>query len=245
MPRLRLVPRLRLIPRLRLRAALALALLVTPLAAAPGGAQQPELYGPQPPAGSAFVRFVNATGGELSLRPDFLPAQTLGTQPVQRVTAYQVVERVAGRALNVEARAAGATARAALSANAGGFVTVLVTQGPGNTLTARAVTDGGDGNQTRARLAFYNAAPECPAAALGLEGGATIFADVAPSASKTRSVNPSAASLVAACGDRRGAAFPLSGLEAGGRYSIWMLPGATPAAFVTRDVVPGAWQPSR
>ena len=225
------------------RPLLALAALV-PLAA-PAAAQQPELYGPQPPPGSAFVRFVNATGGELAVRPDFLPAETLGTQPMQRVTAYKVVERVAGRALAVEVRAGAATARATLSAGAGNFVTVLVTSGPGNALTARAVTDGGDGNQSRARIAFYNGAADCPAAGLSLDGGASIFADVGPSASKTRSVNPANASLVAACGDRRSAPFPLSGLEAGGRYSILMLPGATPTAVVTRDIVPGAWQPSR
>lgn len=230
-----------------LRPALAaLALLAAPLAGAfPARAQAPELYGPQPPPGSAFIRFVNATGGELSVRPDFLPAETLGTQPMQRVTAYKVVERVAGRPLAVEVRAGAATARATLSANAGNFVTILVAPGPGNTITAKAVTDGGDGNQSRARLAFYNAAGDCPAASLSLDGGANIFADVGPSASKTRSVNPSAANLVAACGDKRSAAFPLSGVEAGGRYSIWMLPGATPTAFVTRDIVPGAWQPTR
>ncbi|HEY8610640.1 MAG TPA: hypothetical protein VIL69_05030, partial [Roseomonas sp.] len=214
------------------RALFALALLAAPLA--PAAAQQPELYGPQPPPGSAFVRFVNATGSDLAIRPDFLPAETLGTAPMARVTAYRTVESVANRALAVEVRAGQATARASLRANPGTFVTVLVTAAPGGAITAQTVQDGGDGNQSRARLAFYNAAPDCPAGGLSLDGGASIFSDVAPGASKTRGVNPASASLVASCGTRRTAAFPLSGLEAGGRYSIWMMPGATPAAFVTR-----------
>ena len=224
------------------RALLALAGLA--MAAPAALAQAPELYGPQPPAGSAFIRFVNATGGELSVRPDFLPAETLGTAPMARVSAYKVAEKVAGRAMAVEFRAGNATTRASLAAEAGNFITVLVMQ-TANGIQAATVKDGGDGNLSRARLTFYNAAPDCPAASLALDGGATIFDGVAPATSKTRGVNPVNANITAACAARRSAPVALSGLEAGGRYSIWMLPGATPTAFVTRDIVPGAWQPNR
>jgi hypothetical protein len=224
--------------RCLLSAALA-ASLAAPVAA------QPQLYGPQPPAGSAFIRFVNATGAEISVRPDFLPAQNLGITPAARIGVYRTVERVADRTMSLEVREGERRASTTLRTAPGNFVTILIQPAPGGGITAQAVQDGGDGNQARARLAFYNTLPDCPAAALSIDpDGPTVFADVAPGASKSRSVNPASARLLASCGDRGAPAFPLEGLEAGSRYSIWLMPGTTtPAAFMTRDGVPGAWQP--
>ncbi|WP_426958496.1 ABC transporter permease [Muricoccus radiodurans] len=214
--------------------------------ALPAGAQAPQLYGPQPPAGSAFIRFVNATPSDLSVQPDFAAAQSLGTAPDARVSAYLVVERVANRSLAVVARSGDRSGRTTLHATAGQFVTVMVQAAPDGRLVAQSVPDPGSFNQARAHLAFYNAMQGCPAALRVAPDGPAIFDDVAPGTARTRTVNPALARLGAACGEAHAPPFALEGLEAGGRYSIWLLPGRDlPIAFLTRDAVPGGWQPGR
>jgi hypothetical protein len=215
------------------RLAMLLALLM------PGFAQaQQVLYEPLPPRGSAYVRFVNALGAEVALRPDFLPAQGLGTNAAQRISGYAVVERVAGRVLGLEASAAGQTGRGTLRAEPGSFVTVLVRPAAnGSGIDIVPVVDQSEFNQLRSRLSFYNATPACAAGTLALAPeGPVVFGDVAPGTVKQRSVNPVTAQLRAACTGQTAPQFALEGLEAGGMYSIWlMLPGDAPIAFVTRD----------
>jgi hypothetical protein len=227
----------------RLGALLAAALLAGPAAWAQG-AGQAQVYDPQPPAGSAYLRFVNALGGEVALRPDFLPPQSLGIAPAQRVTAYAVVERTAGRPLTLEVAGSGATGRATLQAEPGSYVTVLLHRAPEGGIAATSVVDRADFDGAKARLGFYNAAPGCPAAALKLEAnGATIFDQVAPGTARARSVNPVGAALRAEC---EGTAAPvaLEGLEAGGTYSILLIrpEGVGPAAFLVRDTT-ARWRP--
>ncbi len=219
-------------PPRRALAGLALCLAL-PLAAQ---AQQ-VLYEPLPPPGSAYVRFVNALGAEVTVKPDFLPPATLGTAPAQRVGAYSAVERVAGRALAVEAAAGGATARATLRAEVGSFLTVVLRPAPAGGLAITPVVDQADFNQLRARLSFYNATPDCAAAGLALAPeGPAVFTEVAAGGVKQRSVNPVQARLRASCTGLTAPEFALEGLEAGGMYSIWLMtPGGTPLAFMSRD----------
>jgi hypothetical protein len=206
------------------------------LAGRPAFAQQ-FLYEPSPPAGSAFLRFVNGLGAEATVTSGFLPAQRLGTTPEQRAGAYQVVERVAGRSLPIEIAAAGATARATLTAAPGSFVTVLLLPTAASGIEATAITDLTEFNQLRARLSFYNAAPGCAGATLTLlPAGQAVFADVPRNASRSRSVNPVSAQLRASCGEATAPEFALAGIEAGGMYSIWLMrPAGSPIAFMTRD----------
>lgn len=211
------------------------------LLALAGAAQaQPALYGPQPPAGAAFLRFVNASAADVTVRADGLPSLVL---PPAGIGAYRTLAR-ADRAVAMEARAADGTGRLGPRVAGGAFVTVLVL--PGGAL--RAVTDVAGFNQARAHLAFYNAVPDCPAAALLVEpDGPAVFEGVGPGEMRGRAVNPARGTLRARCGDRS-ATLELEGLEAGGRYSAWFLPGATPdapRAALTRDAVPGDRQPAR
>lgn len=213
------------------------------VAGATPAAAQPQLYGPQPPAGSAFLRLVNATDGPVSARLDGVAIALPAGGPA-RVGTYRVLPRAAGRAVPLELRGAdGTTARTTLRAEPGAYVTVLL-HGNVGTLTAVPAVDMASFDQSRALLAFYNTLPDCPAATLALDGGAAVFPDVPAGESRRRTVNPVTASLRAVCGDRATPAFPLGGVEAGGRFSAWLLPGeAGPQAFVTRDAVPGGWQP--
>ena len=200
-----------------------------------GAAAQAQVYDPQLPPGSAYLRFVNALGADLALRPDFLPAQALGTGPAQRVTPYAVVERAAGRDLTLEASSAGASGHAGLRLEPGSYVTLLLHRGPDGGIAATPVVDRADFDRAKARLGFYNAAPGCPAAALKLAAnGATVFDQVAPGTVRTRSVNPVAA-LRAECEGAAASLAPES-FEAGGSYSILLIrpEGTAPTALMVR-----------
>ena len=198
---------------------------------------QEALYGAQPPPGSAFVRFANATASTVEVRPAFLAANTLGTGGPTRVSAYAVVEKVAGKALPLEVQSAGKSAHATLTVAPDSFNTVLVRDDASGGLSASVVPDGAEFNQARARLSFYNATPSCPAASLALApAGTAVFSDVAPGAVRTRSVNPVKALVRAGCTGQAAEDVMLQDMEAGGSYSVWlMLPGGHPATFITRD----------
>lgn len=210
-------------------------ILLLLLAALPARAQQ-VLYDPVPPRGSAYVRFVNTTGTELALAPQFAPASRLGIQGAERVSPYGAVERVAGRALVLEVTAAGKASRLEFTAAPDSFLTVLLQPGADGAVVAQPVPDQPEFNQLRARLSFYNATA-CAEASLALEpGGAAVFQGVPARQVRTRSVNPVTAQLRAACGAEAAPPFALEGLEAGGMYSIWLMqPGGQPLAFVSRD----------
>ncbi len=200
---------------------------------------QAQVYEPAPPPGSAFVRIVNTLPSEIALRPDFLPPQRLGVAlPHQRVTAYNVVENAAGRSLRLEVTEGTRRATATLTAAPGSFVTVLVHRGAGGNPAITPLAENTDFNRARARIAFYNTLPDCPAAGLVLlPGGQAVFAEVPALQGRARSVNPVAAQVRATCGARVAPDFALQGLEAGGMYSVWLMPGpgAAPLAFVLRD----------
>lgn len=199
---------------------------------------QGQVYEPAPPRGSAYVRIVNTLPAAIQARPDFLPVQNLGTQPAQRVMAYTVVENVAGRTLRVEVTEGSRRGQGSFRAAPDGFMTVIIHRGADGNPAVTAVAEDTDFNRARARLAFYNALPDCPSGALQLQpGGQTVVGDVPAMGTRARSVNPVTAEVRAVCGNRASASFSLQGLEAGGMYSIWMIPGAgaAPEAFLTRD----------
>ena len=226
-----------------LRRALAPFLAVL-MAAIPVGAQTPpgqaQVYDPEPPPDSAYVRFVNTMGEEVSLRPAFLPALKLGTRPAERVTVYNVAQRVSGnREMVVEASAGRRTGRIVLHLQPKSFNTVLLQpQGDGG-ITATPIVDQADFNRARARLSFYNAATDCPDASVLLapSGPAVFPPPVAPGTTASRTVQPVAAQLRAGCAGQVAPDVPLEGLEAGGMYSIWLMrpEGRALVAFVGRD----------
>lgn len=215
------------------------------LLAMPGTVRaQGQVYDPVPPRGSAYLRLVNMLPGEVTARPDFLPQQRLGAAPAQRVMPFTAIENVANRALRLEFQEGARRGQANFRIEPGSFVTVLLHAGADGALAAAVVVDAADFNRARARMAFYNAVPGCPAASLSIHpGGPAVFEGVPPLATRARSVNPVSAEIRATCGASASEPFALEGLEAGGMYSIWMLPGASaPQAFITRDTT-AIWRP--
>jgi len=214
-----------------------LALVAGVLAGGRHAGAQEALYGAQPPKGSAYVRFVNATDSDIRLHPDFLPASQLGPHDTDRVGAYFVVENVAGRSLGFDVEAGARRGHASVSATPDGFLTIVVHQGADGGLAVTPIDDLAEFNQNRARLSFYNAAA-CDGGMLALEpGGQAVFRDVPPDSSKARAVNPANATLQASCGSAAAPPVDLSGVEAGSMFSVWLIDaGGRPNAFITRDI---------
>ncbi len=212
-------------------AAMCLGLLV-------GAAQAQEaLYGPQPPKGSAYVRIVNALGEKVDVKPDFRAPLSLGASGVARVSAYDVVEKVAGKPLKLSFSAGGKTISGTAQADPDGFLTILLLPDAAGAKVV-GVADVAEFNQTRTRLTFYNATPDCAGAQLALDpGGQAVFKDVDAGASKTRAVNSVTANVRATCADKSAEPVALSGLEAGGMTSVFLvIDGGKPSAFVVKDV---------
>lgn len=205
---------------------------------------QGQVYDPVPPRGSAYLRLVNVLPGEVTARPDFLPQQRLGTDPAQRVMPFTAIENVANRQLRLEFQEGSRRGQASFRIEAGSFVTVLLHATAGGTLAATPIVDSADFNRARARLAFYNAMPDCPAATLAIQpSGPAVFEGVPSLATRSRSVNPVSATIRGQCGERASPAFALEGLEAGGMYSIWLINSSgQPSAFLTRDTT-AVWRP--
>lgn len=201
----------------------------------PAIAQQ-VLYEPLPPAGSAYLRVVNATQAPLTVRPNLVGAVTLDIEPARRVTAYTVQENVAGRALDIVFSAGPAQGAITLRLEPGSFNTLVVVQ-EGAQVRGLPVIDQTQFNQTRARLTFYNATSSCAGAGLVLDPeGQSVFSDLGPGLARMRSVNPVSARVRIVCGTERGQPFPLGAMEAGGQYSIWFMEGrGQPIGFITRD----------
>jgi hypothetical protein len=216
------------------RAALAVLLAATvPLASAQ--AQAPMLYEQRLPEGTAFIRFINGLPGEAAVKADFAPAFTQGSGDADRVGPYVPAQKVVGRDAVVELTEGGQTVQVTLRFEAGYNTVVLARKG--GTLVATRLSDALEFNQTRARLAFYNVIPDCPDGSLTLQGSSqAVFTGVAPNTAKARTVNPSAAQVVAACGGKPAPVLDLSLLEAGGQYSVWLMaPAGTPVTLLARD----------
>lgn len=209
------------------------------LALAGGALAQETLYGRSPPPGSAYVRLVNSWRAPVVVATDFQPTARLGNTPADRVGAYAVAESVSGRILTVTADDGEQKGSLSFKATPDGFVTVVIKPDAGGRITLAAVSDQAEFNQNRARVSFYNAAPDCPVASLVLDaGGATVFHDVANAATKSRSVNPVTAMVRALCADRPGPSVMLEGLEIGRSYSVWLIgPAESASLFLTSDAL--------
>jgi hypothetical protein len=215
------------------------ALIGASIATAGGAAlAQEALYGKQPPRGSAFVRLVNATPAAAAITTDFQGEVHLGTAAADRVAPYTVVEKAADHPLTITVKEGGHEGHLTYKAPADGYVTIVVDQDPAGLVTLTPIVDQAEFNQTRARLAFYNAAPACASATLAVDpGGPAVFDGVAPATTKSRTVNPVQATVRANCAGKPGPTLALGGMQLGASYSIWLIqPGSEAVLFLTPDV---------
>ncbi len=213
-----------------------LLLLAQPFLPGQPAAAQVMLYENSLPPGFAYVRFASTLPAAVELHPSFGDTLKLGADGATRVSPYQVVENVATRTLL--AGIGGETIAFVLKPAS--YNTVILTRDTAGALQQHVLSDQTIPNQTRARLAFYNATPDCTAAGLALEPkNQPVFANVPPGSMGARTVNPVASAKVhASCG---GVALPgldLGELGAGGQYTVWvMAPSGKPMAFLARDTI--------
>lgn len=179
--------------------------------ATPSTATELELYAPAPPAGSAFVRFVNAEKETYPLR---LAGRALGALRPGDVSPYWVA------AAGARSASAGKYA-SSLEVVAGHFYTVLIrAQG------LQALQDEPHTHLAKAQLTLYNVSALKQVSLKTADGAATILEGITPGGHASRSVNAIAVEL-AVYGDGK-VLQQLSGLNLaqGSAYSVFVLPGA-------------------
>lgn len=179
---------------------------------------EPQLYETGPSEESSYVRFVNATD-----------------KPVSVVTAKAKIElpvKDAARSSRFFPVKAGTKLSATLQAS-GHKIAVDVTGKPWEYITVIAMSDGtykavretpDDFNASRSSVALFNIDAACAGATmLGGAKNATVLDGVKPYTVQRRLINPVKLQVSLGCGGP-GVSVDLSQLQAGERYSVFMLP---------------------
>lgn len=181
------------------------------LGLASGSAQAvEELYAPAPPAGSAFVRFINGTS---SSAPLTLAGRAVGTLGAQEVSAYFV-------AAEGSRTATAGKLRLELALTAGNFYTVVQL---GERL--QLLQDVANPHLAKAQVTLYNLS-SLPSVALKTANGAAVLVEkVAPMTQGQRAVNALTVDL--AVFGEAGALQTFKGvsLAQGASYSAVVFPG--------------------
>lgn len=187
------------------------------------GAQEPaaalaRLYAVQPPAGSSFVRAVNATQHPLRVAIG-AGALEQGLPPEGRIaTAYKIVDARHAVALSINGVSTGKPLLLAPNV----FATVVI-RADGHAHVLQTIIDTPEQHDDlKAELRFYNLAPACMAQ-LDVAGGPTVFEQVSAGQSRQRAINPVAATVVGHCGAGAGARLTLPTLKAADHYSIFLI----------------------
>jgi hypothetical protein len=205
-----------------------LALLVGLLAAHAGAVEPPQLYESAPKGGVAYIRFVNTTAGALAIASGPVRIELAGAG-ADRITRFERVSPGKDLSAVIERGAQKTAIKLSLAPNE--LVTVALTAEQKTGAAAAVGTvlfreTPSDFNALKASLALYNADPGCAQGQLVAgEKNTSVISGVATGASDRRMVNPVSATLAARCagaGDPVPAA--LGALEAGERYSIFILP---------------------
>lgn len=197
---------------------LALALLAL-ACARPAVAAEIMLYETGPGVASGYVRFLDAAAGPITIATKGA-SLTLGGDDGVLISRFQAVP--AGSAQRAQVTAPGGSAPVEVTLTADEFVTIAVL-GDGKSLLIRDTPQ--EFNALKADIAFLNADPGCASGTL--RAGAkkvTVFDKMAPGAIARRLVNPAAAVVEVACDGQTVDSLDLGTLEAGGRYSIVVLP---------------------
>lgn len=215
------------------RVALAVAGLIAGTAAGATG-----LYATGPERDSSFIRFVNGTDVKIAISSDRTNGKLeIGTQGAARVSAFLPIK--AG--VQMGARVAVGNQK----------LDIRVTAKPGEFITVAAVPDQAGGwkslqlretpssfSSARSSLAAFNFDETCRSAQVDSAGKSDgIFKEATSQAIQRRFVGAVKAQVQISCaGKPKGGPLDLGQLEAGERYSIFLLP-MQPNALSVKDVV--------
>lgn len=197
-------------------------LLLASLAAASAPALHAEgafaqLYAARPPAGSSFVRVLNAGAKPLQVQIAQGPRQTLSGDTV--ASSYAIVKGDSEFTVTINGKAS-----APMKVPPDTFASLLAA---GEQDAARlAVIDDSAGapqDALKAGLRFYNLSSGCAQGAVGIApAGTPLFAPVAHGGSAARAINPVKATLVGSCAGVSTEALALPALQPGEHYSLFL-----------------------
>lgn len=193
------------------------------------GAQEPasalaRLYAAQPPAGSSFVRAVNAT--QLPLRVAIgagAPEQRLASEG-RIASDYKIVDASHALVLSINGLPAGKPLMLAPNT----FSTIVIrTDGHAHAHVLQTILDMPEKHDgLKAELRFYNLTPAC-IAQLDVADGPIVFEQVGTGQSRQRAINPVAATVVGHCGisarTSAGSRLTLPPLKAADHYSVFLI----------------------
>ena len=200
------------------------------------GADMP-LYETGPSQDASFVRFVNGDVRvlELSAAGSQASARLDPRQPASAFFAVQANTSVKGKF-----KTAGLQSDIGLAVKPGEFATVVALPAAGGLTQAILREQPDDFNALKVSLALYNIDPQCAAAGLNVVGrSAALFEGVATGTLQRRAINPVNISVQLLCSGKTAAAtLALGPLQAGQRYSVFVLPSKPGSRlFITADDV--------
>lgn len=213
---------------MRIRYMLVLSVFLVLLPVVSAGAQDPDsgLYAPQPPVGSAFVRFANFTDGEEDAETG-ADAGRFGPLTPMTVSAYRAVPK--GRtALSIGQH------KTAADLEAGKFYTVLAVK---DAIPLRVLEDPPAENRAKALLILYNVDRGSDISLKAKGGTLDVVEDVPAAQNASREVNASKVGFTIHTSDGKllTELEPVI-LERGNAYGIFY--GNEQAVFVTGETVP-------
>jgi alginate O-acetyltransferase complex protein AlgF len=183
------------------------------------------LYPTGPDEDSAFLRFFNAGSGPLELVAAGSGTR-LSVDDQQRVSDFLSVP--AGKAVKGTLSQGARSQALDIQVEPGEFATVVGINGAEG-LQLRVVREQPDDfNALKASLAFYSLDASCEEAGLQAAGrNLDIFKAVADGEVQRRSINPLKLSVQLTCaGAAQGAPLELGELQAGERYTVFLIPSA-------------------
>ncbi len=192
--------------------------------AAPAGAVDIPLYPTGPAQDAAFLRFADGLDEALRVTAsDSASALELDAQ--RRVSDYQMVP--GGTELSGTLTAGGEHAPVSLTLAPGEFVTVVGVRDQGGLAPLLLRETPEDFSAVKASVAFYNRNARCQPASVRVAGRQVdLFQDVAAGGQARRQVNPVALRVQLLCaGQPAGGPLDLGVLEAGERYTLFLVPG--------------------
>jgi len=210
--------------------AIAALVLYAGLAGVASHAAEVELYPTGPAEDAAFLRFVDGGGAGLRVTASGSGA-TLGLDAGTRSTPYMTV--AGGSGIEGEVALGGQSRKVAVQAMPGEFVTVLGLEVEGGLRVETVHDQADDFTAVRASVAFYNLNASCQDAAVQVAGRqAFLFEHAVAGVWARRQINPVPLSVQLLCGGQpAGQALDLGTLEAGGRYSLFLVPGDPEKGF--------------
>ncbi|MDX8378779.1 MAG: hypothetical protein R8K48_01875 [Gallionella sp.] len=197
---------------------------------------EPQLYETGPSKEVSYVRFINATDKKIVVVTEKKSAKiTLNAKAAGRASRFFSVKS----GLKVMASIQSGAKKATVSVNGKPweYITVVILKNRANKLATRQIKESPtDFNAMRSSLAFFNLDESCTVGVM--KGGSkqvTILKGVKSFSVKRRLVNPIKLSATVGCKGQN-TKVDLAQLEAGGRYSIFLLSAKNPQqAFFVRD----------